>query len=151
MDAMPLAPGTLAEEKFELELLRFEIHPAHLVPTYQFHMVDRKSREILGNIRLSIGSTPHLELYAGHIGYGVLLELVDITMRHVQSGCWCRSHAGWESIRSGSPVILKTWLPEERWSLPEQSLSRRSMCRTSASSIATGIRESAGTVSPQRT
>ena len=37
-------------------------------------MVHRETREILGNIRLSVGSTPHLERYAGHIGYGVLPE-----------------------------------------------------------------------------
>ena len=69
---MPLEPGFLGEEEFELELIRFEIHPAHHVPTYQFHMVHRETREMLGNTRLSLGSTPHLELYAGHIGYGVL-------------------------------------------------------------------------------
>lgn len=71
---MPLEPGVLAEEEFELKLLCYEIHPAHRVPTYRFHMVDRRTREVLGHIRLSTGSTPHLELYAGHIGYGVLPE-----------------------------------------------------------------------------
>jgi len=68
---MPVAPGTLCSTEFELKLDRFEVHPVHRVPTYQFHMVDRKTHEVLGNIRLSIGSTPHLERYAGHIGYGV--------------------------------------------------------------------------------
>lgn len=57
-----------------LELLCFEQHPAHHAPTYQFHMVHRETRQVLGNIRLSLGSTPHLERYAGHIGYGVLPE-----------------------------------------------------------------------------
>jgi tagatose 1,6-diphosphate aldolase len=57
--------------EFELKLDRFEIHPVHRVPTYQFHIVDRKTHEVLGNIRLSIGSTPHIERYAGHVGYGV--------------------------------------------------------------------------------
>jgi tagatose 1,6-diphosphate aldolase len=28
----------------------------------------------IGNIRLSIGSTRHIEMFAGHIGYGVLPE-----------------------------------------------------------------------------
>ncbi|HTH54184.1 MAG TPA: GNAT family N-acetyltransferase [Edaphobacter sp.] len=72
LNTMPVVPGVLAEEEFELELLRYEMHPAHRVPTYQFHMVDRETREVLGNIRLSTESTPHIELYAGHIGYGVL-------------------------------------------------------------------------------
>jgi predicted acetyltransferase len=69
---MPVSPGTLYDEEFELKLDRFEIHPVHQVPTYQFQMIHREAREVLGNIRLSIGSTPHVELYAGHIGYGVL-------------------------------------------------------------------------------
>lgn len=69
---MPTTPGVLYDEELELELDRFEIHPVHHVQTYQFRMVQRETREKLGNLRLSIGSTPHLELYAGHIGYGVL-------------------------------------------------------------------------------
>lgn len=68
---MPASPGALCDGEFELKLDRFEIHPVHHVPTYQFHMVDRATHEVLGNIRLSIGSTPHVECYAGHIGYGV--------------------------------------------------------------------------------
>jgi tagatose 1,6-diphosphate aldolase len=68
---MPVSPRTLCDAEFELKLDRFEIHPVHRVPTYQFHMVDRKTHEVLGNIRLSMGSTPHVERYAGHIGYGV--------------------------------------------------------------------------------
>ena len=72
--AMPVTPGLLCEEigELALQLLRFELHPAHRVPTYQFHVVHRETHEILGNIRLSLGSTPHLERYAGHVGYGVL-------------------------------------------------------------------------------
>jgi tagatose 1,6-diphosphate aldolase len=71
---MPVAPIGLREGIFHLELLRFEIHPAHRVPTYQFHMVHNETGEALGNIRLSIGSTAHVERYAGHIGYGVVPE-----------------------------------------------------------------------------
>jgi len=69
---MPVHPGELGDGKFKLELDRFELLPAHRVPTYQFHMVHLETREVLGNIRLSIGSTAHIERYAGHIGYGVL-------------------------------------------------------------------------------
>src|SRR5437879_6000228 len=69
---MPVIPGKLSEEEFELEFLRFELHPAHHVPTYQFRMVQHRTLEELGSISLRIGSTPHVKLYAGHIGYGVL-------------------------------------------------------------------------------
>jgi predicted acetyltransferase len=72
--SMPVAPESLRDEDLELEVLRFEVHRAHCVPTYQFRMVHRETREILGNIRLSIGSTNHVVRYAGHIGYGVLPE-----------------------------------------------------------------------------
>jgi tagatose 1,6-diphosphate aldolase len=50
------------------------MHPAHHAPTYQFQMIHNDTHEVLGNLRLSIGSTPHIERYAGHIGYGVLQE-----------------------------------------------------------------------------
>lgn len=71
---MQVTPGLLCDGSLELELLRFEAHPTHLVPTYQFQMVHRETHEVLGNIRLSHGSTPHIERYAGHIGYGVRPE-----------------------------------------------------------------------------
>lgn len=77
MDAppkIPILPGELRDHDLTLRLDRFELHPAHHVPTYQFLMVHNSTGEILGNIRLSIGSTKHLEMFAGHIGYGVLPE-----------------------------------------------------------------------------
>ncbi|WP_035350323.1 hypothetical protein [Edaphobacter aggregans] len=58
--SMPLTPEGLCEGEFQLVLVRFELHPAHHVPTYQFYMVHRETHEVLGNIRLSIGSTDHL-------------------------------------------------------------------------------------------
>jgi predicted acetyltransferase len=69
---MPVPPGEPSDTEFKLQLNRFELHPAHHVPTYQFDMVHLSTNKVLGNIRLSIGSTPHIEHYAGHIGYGVL-------------------------------------------------------------------------------
>jgi predicted acetyltransferase len=68
---MPLVPGRLCDDEFELVLQEFVLHPAHHVPTYQFRMVHLQTRTHLGNIRLSIESTAHVERYAGHIGYGV--------------------------------------------------------------------------------
>ena len=55
----------------ELRLTDYSLHSYHRVPTYFFRMksVDRDVE--LGTINLRIGSTAHLERYAGHIGYGV--------------------------------------------------------------------------------
>jgi tagatose 1,6-diphosphate aldolase len=69
--SMPVSPGKLCEEELELELIQFALHPTHHVPTYQFRMVHIETREELGSIRLRVGSTPHVELYAGHVGYSV--------------------------------------------------------------------------------
>ena len=71
---LPANPGILRDKELELLLDRFETHPIHRVPTYQFQMIHSETRQKFGNLRLSVGSTPHLEFYAGHIGYGVLPE-----------------------------------------------------------------------------
>ena len=57
----------------ELELYLAERSPADperdFVPAYRFEM--RVDGERAGSISLRAGNTRHLELYAGHIGYGV--------------------------------------------------------------------------------
>lgn len=55
----------------ELRLSDYSVHSFHRVPTYSFRMLSRHSELELGQINLRIGSTPHLQRYAGHIGYGV--------------------------------------------------------------------------------
>jgi len=55
----------------ELRLSDYSVHSFHRVPTYSFRMFSQQSGEELGQINLRIGSTPHVERYAGHIGYGV--------------------------------------------------------------------------------
>ncbi len=55
----------------ELRLTDYSIHPFHRVPTFFFRMVSQASLVELGTINLRIGSNPHLEQYAGQIGYGV--------------------------------------------------------------------------------
>ncbi len=55
----------------ELRLADYSVHTFHRVPTYFFRMMSINRAEELGTINLRIGSTPHLERYAGHIGYGV--------------------------------------------------------------------------------
>jgi len=52
-------------------MARFALDPVHKVPTYYFRMVHADTAEELGTIRLRAGSTRHVELYAGHIGFGV--------------------------------------------------------------------------------
>ena len=49
----------------------FGPHPVHRVPTYQYKMIHAETAVELGRINLRIASTPHIELYAGHVGYGV--------------------------------------------------------------------------------
>jgi predicted acetyltransferase len=55
----------------ELRLADYSLHAFHQVPTYFFRMMSIDRDEEMGNINLRIGSTPHIERYAGHIGYGV--------------------------------------------------------------------------------
>jgi len=69
--AMPIVPGVLCDAELELKLTEFALHAVHHVPTYHFRMVHRETKKELGGIRLRIGSTTHIERYAGHIGYGV--------------------------------------------------------------------------------
>ena len=55
----------------ELRLADYSLHAFHRVPTYFFRMMSIDRDEEMGNINLRIGSNPHIERYAGHIGYGV--------------------------------------------------------------------------------
>lgn len=61
----------LRDEDLRLEFVECRIHEFHQVPTYFFRMKGGQSEEEVGTINLRIGSTPHVERYAGHIGYGV--------------------------------------------------------------------------------
>ena len=67
----PLPFPCLRDEELELEFVEYGIQQAHKVPAYHLRMIHRDTREELGNIHLRIGSTPHIERYAGHIGYTV--------------------------------------------------------------------------------
>ena len=55
----------------ELRLADFSEHAFHRVPTYFFRMMSIDRSEEMGTVNLRVGSTPHIELYAGHIGYSV--------------------------------------------------------------------------------
>jgi predicted acetyltransferase len=61
----------LRDRDLQLQFLRLDEHPFHRVPTYFFGMVHADTNDELGNINLRVSSTPHIERYAGHIGYSV--------------------------------------------------------------------------------
>jgi predicted acetyltransferase len=66
-----LQPLELRHGDLQLRLVDFSLHAFHKVPTYTFHMMSSSSGLQMGQINLRVGSTSHLEQYAGHIGYGV--------------------------------------------------------------------------------
>lgn len=55
----------------ELRLADYAVHAYHRVPTCFFRMMSEDRNVELGTVNLRIGSTQHVERYAGHIGYGV--------------------------------------------------------------------------------
>lgn len=55
----------------QLQFLRFAQHPVHRVATYFFSMVHAQTGEELGNINLRVNSAPHIERYAGQVGFSV--------------------------------------------------------------------------------
>jgi predicted acetyltransferase len=64
-------PLKLRHGDLELRLADYAPHSFHKAPTYFFRMMSVARNEELGTINLRIGSSAHLERYAGHIGYGV--------------------------------------------------------------------------------
>lgn len=67
----PIEPATLQDRDLQLILASFEHNSVHRVPAYSFRMAHAVTGEEMGSIRLRVGSTDHLERYAGHIGYRV--------------------------------------------------------------------------------
>ena len=65
-DPTPLSDGELV-----LQFVRCDDHPVHKVPTYYFRMTHKETGEELGVINLRCSSIPHIERYAGHIGFAV--------------------------------------------------------------------------------
>jgi predicted acetyltransferase len=101
-DAMDFVrPMDLRQGDLELRLLDYSVHPFHRVPTYFFRMMSIAHDREMGTINLRIGSTAHLERYAGHIGYGVhpsyrghhyaarsLTLLLSLARRHELDPVW---------------------------------------------------------------
>ena len=65
----PVNPGELRDGDLRLDVIEYGPHRVHKVPTYHFRMVHAAREDELGLINLRVGSTPHIQLYAGHIGY----------------------------------------------------------------------------------
>jgi predicted acetyltransferase len=63
--------GALRDRDLLLRLDSFTVHRVHKVPAYYFRMVHANTLEELGVINLRSRTTSHVQLYAGHIGYGV--------------------------------------------------------------------------------
>lgn len=61
----------LMDGDLTLELVDIAPHPVHKVLTYFFRIVHKDAGEELGRINLRAQNNPHIELYAGHIGYSV--------------------------------------------------------------------------------
>jgi tagatose 1,6-diphosphate aldolase len=73
VNSFPLSnPEEFRDHELRLQLVHYAMHPIHKVPTYHFQMQHADTAEELGSIRLRVGSTPHIERYAGHIGYSVV-------------------------------------------------------------------------------
>jgi predicted acetyltransferase len=64
-------PQELRDGDLQLELIEIAPHPLADIPTYNFRMVHAATGEEMGTIRLRVGATRHIEMYHGHIGYGV--------------------------------------------------------------------------------
>ncbi len=61
----------LRDGELRLELAGYEVNAVHHVPCWSFRMVHAESGEELGRIRLRVGDSRHVVMYAGHVGYGV--------------------------------------------------------------------------------
>lgn len=71
LSAKLLARKNLSDHELTLQFVSFAPHQVHKAPTYYFRMVHTDSAEELGNINLRVSAIAHVELYAGHVGYGV--------------------------------------------------------------------------------
>ncbi len=91
----------LADRELELHLTERTLgDPSrNFVPAYRFEM--RVGGKKAGTISLRVGNTPYIELYAGHVGYGVELEfrghhyaaratklLFDLARKHGLTTLW---------------------------------------------------------------
>ena len=62
---------SIEEAELVLEFAQLAPHFIHRVPAYFFRMLLGLGRSEVGNINLRVGSTLHIELYAGRVGFAV--------------------------------------------------------------------------------
>jgi predicted acetyltransferase len=67
----PVVPGELRDQELQLKLKCFRYDAIHKAPSYDFRMMHAATAEEMGSIRLRVGSTSHIGMYAGHVGYSV--------------------------------------------------------------------------------
>jgi predicted acetyltransferase len=65
------APQVWQDELLALNPISCAPHPVHRVPTLFFHIVRIDDGRRVGEINLRLGSNPHIERFAGHIGYTI--------------------------------------------------------------------------------
>jgi predicted acetyltransferase len=63
--------SSIEDRELVLKFTELAPHRVHKVPTYYFRMLQTHSEEELGSINLRVGSTAHIELYAGRVGFAV--------------------------------------------------------------------------------
>ena len=124
----------------ELRLADYSVHTFHRVPTYFFRMMSIDRAEELGTINLRIGSTPHIERYAGHIGYGVHAAHRGHHYAARSLGCCCRLRAVSASIRCGLPAIRRMQLRVAAWKLQGRNSLKSSKCLWTAGSASMAAR-----------
>src|SRR5579863_10233693 len=66
--------GDLRDGDLRLDLSAVATHIYHKVPTAFFRMLAEPGMQVAGQINLRVGSTRHIEFYAGHLGYEVYGE-----------------------------------------------------------------------------
>ena len=139
-------PGELVDNELQLALDDFHLadETRGLVPHYRFRMLHRLTRTYMGNISLRLSSIPAIELYAGHIGYGVeeifrghhyaarsVLLLLPHARKHGISPIWITCNPdNFPSRRScelaGAKLVEIVDLPPDN---PMYTIGERQKCR----------------------
>ena len=114
-----------SDDDLSLRLLELAQHPVHRVPTYFFRMVHAHTGEEIGTINLRLGYSPHIERYAGQVGFSV---------NEAHRG----QHYAARSVRLLAPIakelgFVALWITCD----PENTASRRSLERAGAELIET--------------
>jgi predicted acetyltransferase len=107
-------PGQLVDGDLELRLVHTTPadHVRGFAPVYGFAMMKRGSEVVMGNINLRVGHTQNVELFRGHIGFGVL-EPFRGSRLALRS---CRLLAG----LARHHLLLPVWLTCDDGNVPSQ-------------------------------